>query len=314
MFGTNMEDFPTLTDFAGAEYYLRGTKPMASGPNKGTVPLRLTRRDPDTYHIYESTGVNPYGKPEPQRTIVCQMYNTQIVIFYEDGTIELDNFHTSSTHGIQSELLGSYGNVSSTNGFKIFRISSDQLHSSFASPFVETTRQYVSIPFSPKGNFYLVQAPDGTYTPHNYGVAIGRTRRYFDPVVGKAVRAVQRTLRQMSQFAQTEFFPDLKGNVVMFSSMYSHHLAQNYAYLRQQLDNAGWAPGKPVTPDVMNVLLDRDILAEYRKRMQHLSELRPDPRPVWPGAFDDVLALEDAEDLCIEIEQIESGDYLHDYE
>lgn len=308
MFGGN-SDTPRLTNFAEAERYMRETAPMKTGPNRGLIPLLRSRANSNTRNIYEGyPGNHPYTNETGLRNIRCRLHSTDVVIFWEDGTIELDSYHSMTTNEFQRSILG--WDVCTVNSYKRVNLPTHYMHNIDMCPFLkpasEHPRSRVAVLFAPMGSLYFVPAPNSTYTVHNYGVPIGITRRYYDKWVGKAVHAAQKTLRQMAMFSQTDKMPELEGTAELAGGL----LTARYESIRNALVAAGWAPGKQMDADALNVLLESwGTHRPYLERMEHLRMLRLEPRSAvsYGDRFEDVVSLPEAEDLCIEIERLEQG-------
>ena len=104
----NFTDFPMLDGYRSAKRHYDSIKPLTRGKNSGLRPLCNTEngRKKTHYSIWHTVMTFPQSGGEPVKAIACRLYDTDVVIYTENGYVEVNNSYVSNTTcGFVSSLL-----------------------------------------------------------------------------------------------------------------------------------------------------------------------------------------------------------------
>ena len=276
MYKSNATETPCFRNFADAINYVQNTRPVGRGPNRGTIPLAKSRRNPDVLSIYVETGRHPMQlDSEPlQHVVQCRYYSTDIVSFYEDGTIVLDDYSSKSTRTLQNTLLPSSIVFSGNN----VMIDTHKVSPSVDSYIFRRGSGYHMYPFTDEPIVLLpAKAGEhgGPYKVCGHGYYAGAGRRYHNALHGKFIRQALKQMRIMAAFAND---PQLK----MFEgecSLVAGGGLDDYNYTADHLDwiieQADWSPGCTIPVTALNLLLAPMTVRHWvfrTRRVEHYTE------------------------------------------
>lgn len=101
--------------YVEARHCFENIRPVSRGPNEGLRPAKLDRRDPDTHYFHE---VRHF---DGTVGIARRMYNTDVVIWWDDGMVDVSTFDSVSTRDTQHGLLRHAATRETYNGTNCLR-------------------------------------------------------------------------------------------------------------------------------------------------------------------------------------------------
>ena len=304
MFASRGDNMPALSSFAAAKAFMDKTKPMKSGPNKGTIPLHLGRRQPDVYSIRMETGRHEMQADweKPQWVIRCRYHYTDIVSFYEDGAVEIDgSYDTSSTNSNQSAILECLCRVTTHSARKAVMIDRRNMYETPMNNMFRMSERgdWSLFPFTLGQSIVLLPMPNRQYIVCGHGYYAAPQRSYHDKLVGKFIRQVQSQLRALYRMSSREYSHNRKEKCFLdvFEGEHaavdstSADFSSAHRIIHSMIADCGWKPGEQVPSDVINQMLSEfqsgwrwgrynPTLNTYLDRMNHWAALRFDLRDV----------------------------------
>lgn len=267
MYGSNFDSaqYPRLGSFAKAKEYYESTTPMHGGNYPGRIPLRCDRSRPGHYWMSSDRRRHALlrDKDEPVEAYICNMYYTEIVVFYADGVIEISDYGSRTTCKVQNRLLGQDSGVSMSGDSKFLHISTREAAcKTLMMPF-QRNGDWASIPFG-DGAMYLSRNKHGKVHVYNHGYLVRKGRTIHDPVLTKFVAAVRKQLRTISRMTPADspdplYFEPLPGEALNTYQRSGNDVAQRMAdasqYLYQCIEKLGWKPGDRIRNSDLNLLL-----------------------------------------------------------
>ena len=250
---SNRTETPSFRSFNEAMRYVQTTKPIARGPNKGTIPLATNRRNPNTLNIYvEKDKRNMQADHEPPQYVVrCRYYQTDIVSFFEDGAIEIHDYSSASTRHLQDSLLP----FVSVGGDTV------QLYAYNAQPSCDSHlfqhwHGYI-YPFADQP-ITLIPATKGSrldkYTVTGHGYFVGPGRKVCDPLIAKFLKRAQRQCRDLVEFSGDHVLEMFEGCDDV-GTVGSDDIPYVKRHLHELIDSLGWKPGDHIPNNGINALL-----------------------------------------------------------
>jgi len=104
----NLSDMPMLDGYRAAKQHHDAIKPLTRGKNAGLRPLCNTPngRKKTHYLIHEISVSDTLWGGQHTNGIACQLYDTDVLIFTENGYVYVDNSYVSmTTNGFASSIL-----------------------------------------------------------------------------------------------------------------------------------------------------------------------------------------------------------------
>lgn len=163
--------------FGNAEHLMNTTRPISRGPNKGAIPLRTNRRNPDTYHLREVTG------SKGRRGIAARMYWTDVVTWWADGEVWVSTFDSYTTRAMVNELLSEGRYWRNPGGVHVG-----------GGPGGFYCLYLGGRPHPAVGGEWVIRA-NGTLDPGQYTTWVKPTRTYRDKTFGRIIRAEQKRVK-----------------------------------------------------------------------------------------------------------------------
>lgn len=325
MFSVRTDSIPTLFDYVGARKYIQDTAPIKTGGNKGVIPLRTTRRDPDTYNIRVDRDRHPLND-ELQFVVCCRYHNTDIVKFYEDGVVEIDNHCSISTAKIQSELMGWCDFSGNGSNKELYIKARHLIETPLYAPFCTGYGCHYRIPFGDE-NMFLIPSINSNgaklYSVYGHGYYVGNQRAFHNKTAGAFIRQAQAQLRALYRMrgCNDESSREERTLADMFEGKTQRwtRLKEAHVNLFEIINRFGWKRGDTISADAMNEILavvpeaayfSSDDFRTYNDRLCHWESLRLAIRYADERAYNfsdwRIYTEEEAFKLTTDIEEVES--------